>query len=481
MKLRLPIIALVFFSSAGAFALGWALKSASLTSSTEEPANTSIADAGALAPNKRQRSDATMAAVKANPVIAEYVRGGVVSKEDMSAAIQAMMRENDPLKKNAMLSALLDQLTPENAEAAFAAFREARGNRRGGFGRGGGDEMRLFLNAWGRIDGENAVAKLTELAEAERAEREANGGDRGRGGRGGRGGWDRDGGSSTFDIYSALQGWATTDADSALAYVNGLDGEGEGMDRRKSMYTSGIVRGLMANSIDEAVEFVTALPQDDGNSRERYMESIAEEMLENGAISAAKWADNLNDADLKSGAMDRIAESYAREDLDAAIAWVGEHANEEYASRAVTEVAERWAENDPQAVIDWAADLPEGTQQRVFEEALDEWTERDPHAASQYLASMTDSPVKDAAVEGFARELAREDGEAAAAWAATIGNEELRIDTLQDVARDWLRQDRAAAEAWLPNSGLTQEAQQQVLESRGRGDWGGRGRGGRGR
>ena len=176
--------------------------------------------------------------------------------------------------------------------------------------------------------------------------------------------------------------------------------------------------------------------------------------------------------------MDRIAESYAREDLDSAIAWVGEHASEDYASRAVTEVAERWAENDPRAVIDWASDLPEGTQQRVFEEALDEWTEKDPLAASEYLTQMPDSPVKDSAVEGFAKELSREDPQSAAAWAATIGNEELRIDTLQDVARDWVRNDRAAAEAWLPASGLNEEAQQKVLEDQGRGGWG---RGGRGR
>ena len=136
------------------------------------------------------------------------------------------------------------------------------------------------------------------------------------------------------------------------------------------------------------------------------------------------------------------------------------------------------AENDPQAVIDWASDLPEGTQQRVFEEALDEWTEKDPLAASEYLTQMPDSPVKDSAVEGFAKELSREDPQSAAAWAATIGNEELRIDTLQDVARDWVRNDRAAAEAWLPTSGLNEEAQQKVLDDQGRGGWG---RGGRGR
>ena len=472
MKIRLPFIIALLVCSAGAFGLGWALKP-EFGSENAAASSLGVSGHGALAPSKRNKSEATLAAAKANPTIAKYLNGGKVASNDMTSAIKAMMKENDPLKKNAMFSALLDQLTPENAEAAFTALRESRGRGgRGGFGRGGGDEMRLMLNAWGRIDGESAVAKLTALADAEREEN----GENGRGGRGGRGGG-RDGGGA-FDIYSALQGWATNDADAALSYVNSLESDGEGDDRRKSMYTSGIVRGLMANSMDEAVNFITALPADEGNSRGRYMENVAEEMLDDGAVTAAKWVDTLKDPDLKEGAMDRIAESYAREDLDSAIAWVGEHASEDYASRAVTEVAERWAENDPQAVIDWASDLPEGTQQRVFEEALDEWTAKDPLAASEYLTQMPDSPVKDSAVEGFAKELSREDPQSAAAWAATIGNEELRIDTLQDVARDWVRNDRAAAEAWLPTSGLNEEAQQKVLDDQGRGGWG---RGGRGR
>ena len=471
MNKRTSSIATLLISSAGAFGLGWGLKPAAPTADTGSRSNVSENDGqNSLAPKQRMKSAEMIA--KASSPIGQYINGGIIRSEDMTVAIKAMMKENDPLKKNAMFSALLDQLTPENAKAAFMALRESRGNRRGGFGRGGGDEMRLLLNAWGRVDGETAVAELTAIADAERAEREARGeNERGRWGRGD----GRDGGGA-FDIYSAINGWATKDADGAMAYVNGLEGD----DRRKGMYTSGIVRGLMANGVDDAISFISKLPADDSNSRGRYMSTVAEEMLENGAASAAAWADGLEAEDMKGGAMDRIAGSFAREDLDGAIEWIGKHANEDYARSAVTEVAERWAENDPQAVIDWASDLPESTQERVFEEALDEWTERDPVAASEYLAQMPESNVKDSAVEGFAKELSRDDPEAAAVWAATIGNEELRSSTLQDVARDWLRSDRAAAEAWLPTSGLTEEAQQKTLESRSRGGYDRfRGRGGR--
>lgn len=457
----------MMFLTVTGFGLGWVLKpelplqSASTQAAPVEPV-------GSLVPADRTNPANPVAqqkSVSALP-IDRYVTRGVVTSDNMGRAMDEMMKENDPLKKAAMFTALLEQLTPDNAKAAFEALRASSGGGgRGGFGRGG-EEMRLFLNAWGRIDGETAVAELTALDEQRRAEQDDGGGGRGRRG-------DRDGGAA-FDIFNALTGWATTDADAAMAYVNTLEED----DRRRGMYTSGIVRGLMVNGVDAAVDFIAALPEgEEGNARGRYMSTVAEVVLEQGVSSAAKWVDDLQSEDLKQGALDRIAGAYAREDLGAAVSWISKYADEEFAGRAVTEVAERWAESDPEAVMQWASDLPESTQTRVFEEALNEWTERDPVAASEYLAQMPASTAKDSAVEGFARELAREDPESAALWAGTIGNSDVRTSTLTDVARNWLRTDRQAAEAWLPNSGLPAEVQQQVVEGGGRDGW--RGRGGR--
>jgi hypothetical protein len=82
-------------------------------------------------------------------------------------------------------------------------------------------------------------------------------------------------------------------------------------------------------------------------------------------------------------------------------------------------------------------------------------------------------------VSSFAQAYDREDPALAAEWAGSIANEEMRNDTMQSVARSWLRSDADAAKAWLPNSGLTQEAQQKVIQDAsrgGRGDWGRRDR-----
>ncbi|MGY8690449.1 MAG: hypothetical protein ACKVHP_22270, partial [Verrucomicrobiales bacterium] len=308
----------------------------------------------------------------------------------------------------------------------------------GRMGAGGDNSRQLFLNAWARIDGKTAVAELMAAQEAA--------GDQGGRGRGG-----------MMDMFSALTGWATADVSQAAEYVEGLED-----DRMKGVYMGGIVRGLLVNGLDDAVDYVSGLPADSA-FRDRYMSSIADEALEDGVGSAKKWVEGLTDASLKNGAMERVTEN----------------AGEDYASAAVEEVAERWAEQDPQAVIDWAASLPESVQADVYSEALDEWTERDAGAASEYLASMPDSAAKDSAVEGFATELARTDPDTALAWAETISNEGLRAEALTDVAQSWYRQDQAAVEAWLPTSGLSAEAQQAVTAAPQR-DFGGRGGGGRG-
>jgi len=454
-------------SAAATFGLGWSLKPG--PESTSNGALSASGGDGSFVPSVRVKSEEAIAAAKRvdGPFLDKYVIGDQISPESMTAAIKEVLGEDDPLKRAALMSALLAQLTPENAKAAWAVMKESRGSGRRG--PGGDSSRQLFLNAWGRVDGK---AALTELMAATQGEDGEEG--RGRGGRGGRGGGDR--GRGMMDTYSALTGWATADGANAAAFVDGLED-----DRMKGMYMSGVVRGMLVNGVDDAVEYVSNLPEGTDNI-DRYMSSIAGEMLEDGVSAATNWVDTLEDAGLKEGAMTRVASEFVREDLQGAVAWVAEHAGESYANDAVEEVAEQWAEQDPQAVIEWGANLPETAQADVYSEALDEWTERDPLAASEYLASMPASAAKDSAVEGFATELAKNDPESALVWAQTIGDESLRNEALTDVAQSWYRQDQAAVEAWLPTSGLSQEAQEAVTTPQGRGwDFGGRGGRGRGR
>ncbi len=386
---------------------------------------------------------------KVEDFLSRYTSGGVISPEDMTAAIEQMRKENDPILRRKLFSELLENLTPENARAAYLALQSGRR----GWGRGGGDdELRLMAHAWGRIDGPGAIKAFNEM----RAEREGEGGERGRG----RG---REGDRGGFDLVSVLSGWATADGRAAADYVSGIEDE-----REQRMLSFGVVRGMMVNGVDDAMSYVSSLPKTEDGDRAQawYMSTIAGEMLEEGLDSAKAWVDTINDPDLRGGALSRVAESAVREDLEGAIEWVTQYADEEAGQRAVNRVANEWAEDDPQAVLTWADSLPDAAKAEAYGEAFEEWTRQDATAAGEYLTNMEASPARDSAVEEFATTLSREDPATAIQWANSISDGESRTETLTQVARSWYYRDREAATQWIETSGLPEESVEAITAER---------------
>ncbi|MCB1095436.1 MAG: hypothetical protein KDN22_07625 [Verrucomicrobiae bacterium] len=406
----------------------------------------------------------TKKATAENP-FAAYVRGGVISPEDMKTLMKDVMDENDPLKRSELFNKLLANLTPENAKEAYAQLRDSRG-------RGDMEKSQLFLNAWGRIDGAGAMTELM-------ARRTAEGDNGGRGGRGGRGGGPGGRGGDAFEMMSILSGWATTDAGEATKYLNSNETID---DREKGMLQNGIVQGLLVNGVGEAMQYVSDLPTGD-NSREWMMRSIADEVMEGGLDSATSWVNSISDSQLKQGALNSVVGQYMREDIDAAAKWVATMAGESYASDAVRQVAEQMAQTDPQKALDWADALAAEAQPQVYREALNEWAKTDVTAASEYLLSMNKSPERDQAITGLTSSLQREDPASAIVWAQDISDPQLQQETLTSVARSWYySDDKEAASAWLETSGLPAEAVEKVIAEPNRGDFrGGGGFGGGGR
>jgi hypothetical protein len=292
--------------------------------------------------------------------------------------------------------------------------------------------------------------------------------------------------------YAVIAGWATVDPEAAKAHLATVE---DGWQR--NMLMQGIVSGLAKNDPGAATAYVLELDaqrrataQNDGEPRgddrwrgseyDRQMETIANEQIRRGMTVATSWAEGLPDGDIKGAAFDRVAETFARDDPAAAAKWIQQHADHEFADRGVREVAEELAREDPAAAARWISELPEERQSGAMRQTMERWTREDPVAAGEYLTAMPGGNVRDSAVSSFARELDREDPQVAAQWAASIANEEMRQETLQSVARSWVRTNADEAKLWLPNSGLSPEAQQNVLRDAERGD-DRRGDGGRGR
>lgn len=373
--------------------------------------------------------------------------------------VSQYLRETDSLVANKMFADLLLELSADNARELFDALRENDAE---------GQQVGLFLEAWGKIDGAAAIAAVAEMG--------------------------GDGRRRSFASMSAITGWASVDPEGAKAHLAKIENGWE-----KGMMLQGLVSGLAKNDPAAATAYVlkvdaeqraaaAARPEgergrgDDrfrGFSVDRQMDAIASVQMRRGVAEATAWAEGLPAGSIKASAFDRVAEDYAQNDPVAAAEWVRAHAGNEYAERAVREVAEELARKDPAAAVNWVEQLPENSQSGAMRETMERWTRADPVAAGEYLTAMPQSEVRDSAVSSFARELDRNEPQVAADWAGSIQNEELRVQTLESVARSWMRSNAEEARGWLPASGISAESQQNILREAERGnnfgDRGGRG------
>lgn len=84
----------------------------------------------------------------------------------------------------------------------------------------------------------------------------------------------------------------------------------------------------------------------------------------------------------------------------------------------------------------------------------------DMEASGQWLNTLPEGPVKNAAAQAYALESAKENPQAAFQWAATITDPAARARTQRRVFTAWHDADPAAAAAWLPQSGWSGAQQQ---------------------
>jgi len=349
--------------------------------------------------------------------------GEPLTPDQIEGLAKEALSDPNPLTRNLAFSKLLESMTPENVQLLMEALRD---------GRADGDQWRLFLYAWGAMDGAGAIEHASTLE-----------GDR-----------------KTRFLAEALTGWASKDPTAAMAW---LDTQEDG--DAKNRYQWSLVGGLADRDIGMATDYVYRLSSEGNKEAARYLETVAsEELRKNGTAGATLWAERLPDGALKGAALDRVAGAYVNENPEAAAAWAARFATADYGSRVIEEVGDEWAERDPRAAVAWLETLDEGAgrSEGLFS-AFREWTQRDAMAASEYLAGLPAGPSKDSAVSGFARTLARDDPEAAVIWAKTITNEESRVQTLTRAGQAWFRRDPVSAAEWLQTANLPAEAQQAVI------------------
>lgn len=351
--------------------------------------------------------------------------GRVLTAEGMTDAMSLVIAETDPLKRQRLFTQLLAALTPENAEAAVRALQEAPRSRWNW-----GQEYGLLTYAWGRIDGEAAVAYAKE----------------------------REGRSREWTMASVLAGWASDQPESAMAWVEGIADPKERND-----FTRGLVHGLAQRDVETATAYVMKLSEAGNERAGEYMGAIARHQLSQGVESAAAWSDSLPDGPIKGSALHTIANDYVRQDPEKAAEWISQYAESDFALRAISEISEEWAEDEPALAARWVTTLPEGSSRsHAMSEAISEWAKDDPTEAGDFINTLQQGNERDFALSSFARRVGSEEPEVALQWAQSISSPEIRDRAVARNVRDWLRRQPQQANAWIQDANLSEAVLQEI-------------------
>ncbi|MGA0846299.1 MAG: hypothetical protein ACO3RV_07125, partial [Luteolibacter sp.] len=226
------------------------------------------------------------------------------SSDRRFARMESIVRGENVLDRNRAWLRYIDQLAPEEFEAAVDHFRGLgiTGSRMG--------EYALLLSAWAKQDPLNALA----YARANTATR--------------------------FATDTILTTWATDDPMAAIQWAeSNHDGDAA------NPHMAGIIKGIAPSDPDLASRLLIEMPR----SRERgeALDAILPYVLEQGVADARQWIESITDDSLRNGAMMRAAEKFAESDPAGTVDWLIQNPSEA-TQRRMDDVYRVWMRNQPQ-------------------------------------------------------------------------------------------------------------------------------------
>ncbi len=403
-----PIIPHLLWASlaVGAFAFGRTSnqQSSAANVSGELASQTSLSANGST-----EGSTADSSATKSETTIREVTNfidqfrvssTGKLNPEGMADAVQEAIRNSDRVKSSLMFAMLMDELTPENAQSARDAVSASVS---------GWDSFRylgLLNYRWGEMDGEGAVDAASQA--------------RGR--------------ESGYGTVIALSGWAKTDPDAAMEWINSkedLDGP------QRNRFMRGAISGIAASDADAATKLVEELAINEERGIGRYVQTIAREKIKEGSAAAEQWMASLSTPELRSDALGTILDHMRRNSTDDARNLAIRYANEPSASDAISDFAYSLTDDgNTQEAIDFASALPAGkVRNETIRGVYSELTREDPELVAKAISKLQGSE-RDLANSAYASNL--RDGAQGFEIAATIADPELQRSTLVTTGSRWL-------------------------------------------
>ena len=225
---------------------------------------------------------------------------------------------------------------------------------------------------------------------------------------------------------SVLSGWASKDADSAIAWAQ-ENHEGD----KENPHMGGIIAGLAKTDLSRASDLLQELPY--GSTRGRAAHEVVRQHMRVGEEDAKRWAQDLPANELKDGVVSMIVRELAKESASQAAEWL-DTMDDVDPKKSVSSIARQWARDEPLEAANWVASFEDDeTRRSALPNVISTWSSQDMQAAGEWLGQYPATPERDAAIASYAYRLARTNNEAAQAWADSIGDEKQRERVLRSV------------------------------------------------
>ena len=332
--------------------------------------------------------------------------------KDRLVRLESIIRNENALDRNRALLAFIDQLAPQDFEAAISRFKELglEDSRNG--------EMSLLLTAWAQADPQMAMAYANKNPDDD------------------------------FTRDTILTSWASTDAESAIRWAK-ANYTGDGANP----YMSGIIRGIAGTDMARATELLTSMPR--SVERGKGLDSILPHLLELGADATRSWIGAIKDDALRSGAMMRSAEQLAKTDPAGTAAWLLANPGEAK-QRMLDNVYGAWASDDKNAAMTSFSALPAGEDRsNALRGLVSNFATENPKEAIS-LMDRYPNDVTDRVIQNFVWHSFGTDPTLAATEIGRMADQEQRDRTYRRTLEIWMDRDPAAAQAWIKTNPLSE-------------------------
>jgi hypothetical protein len=219
--------------------------------------------------------------------------------------------------------------------------------------------------------------------------------------------------------------WAERDVAAAAAWTMQLP---EGAPRQQVIEQVAIA--WAETDLDDATAWLRDLP--DGEGKQTATLSIAYEAARTDPIAALELASKLLASPERDELLIHAVSQWATTDFATAAAWAGQIPDADLRQNLLSSIAvAASAENASAAAGFIVSSLAPGeTQTRAAVSITQRWTQSAPQDAAAWIAQFPDLPVRDAAVENLVGLWARQDSPATANWLSALPSGSLRTTAI---------------------------------------------------